>query len=159
MSDDMAAGSYHSSKQGKLMIHLFALLTAMLQTRVARPTRTLIRTHQPGSISGVVSWQTRGIGDKAIVGIPVRVWTCNGSQVVGTGVTDVSGRYEILNLTPGRYLVSAYQKPPASGSRVVEKCWIVRDVNIRPGQATQISLDFNNSLYADELAHHPKQCK
>ena len=141
------------------MTHLFALLTAVVQTRVAQPTSTLNPAPQPASISGVVSWQTKGMGDTAVVGIPVKVWTCNGSQVVGTGVTDASGRYEILNLTPGRYLVSAYQKPPASGSRVVEKCWVIRNVNIRPGQATQISLDFNNSLYADELTHHPEQCK
>jgi hypothetical protein len=69
------------------------------------PTLTPTPTPLPGSISGVVSWATKGVGNKVLVGFTVLVWDSNNeNQSVGKGVTNGSGDFEILNIAPGTYI-------------------------------------------------------
>lgn len=139
-----------------VMFCLFPILLACSALSIFAPTPTTA----PGSISGVVSWSTQGSGNKVLVGFTVLIWDSNNpNQFVGKGITNGSGEFEILNLAPGRYIVSGYQDASSVGEVVVLKCWVIKDVEVISGRITQVSLDYNNSLFEEEFSQYPNFCK
>jgi len=115
-------------------------IIASFPTTTPVPTITPI----PGSLQGTVTWRTKGSGNKFVIGVTVKVWS-NKREVQRT-ITDPSGKYEISDLMPGKYIVSVYETASDIGENVAEKCWVFRDVEIQSGQTAKLFMDFNNAL-------------
>jgi hypothetical protein len=106
----------------------------------------------PGRISGVVAWMTQGAGARVVPGITVNVWESDysygsGYKKVAYGVTDNNGHYDIINIPPGTYYVTAYQPASTSGTLIAEKSWFIGPVIMPPGGIGRIDMNFENSGY------------
>lgn len=117
------------------------IMTSVLATATAIPTATPIPS---GFLEGTITWETKGAGNIFVVGVTVKVWS-QGKEVDRT-TTDSDGRYEIKGLIPGLYTVSVFQSASSVGDQIAEKCWVFKNVVIKPVQTTKIFMDFNNVL-------------
>ena len=105
-----------------------------------------------GSVEGAVMWATNGGENVPVVGIPVTLW--EGSNIVAQGMSDVSGKYDIVDIPAGTYLISAFQADNESTSA---KCWSI-EITVNPDKTSRVYLSFDNALYEEDFAQYPLQC-
>jgi len=104
----------------------------------------------PARISGVITWMTQGAGGKALAGVAVNVLERNADSnpvkynKVAYGVTDSNGHYEIMNIPPGTYSVTAYQWVRNPDLSIVEMSWLFPSVKIEPGGVGTINMNYDN---------------
>jgi hypothetical protein len=99
----------------------------------------------PGTLSGSITWQSEGSGKTPVVGAMLNVWGTGNKKVAYT-VSDSDGRYSIAHIPEGQgYMVTCYHVSGTSGNIVVEKNWMIQNVNIKSG-TNQLDLDFDNAI-------------
>jgi hypothetical protein len=113
----------------------------------------------PGSITGVVTWESNGAAKTAVFGISIKVWNYLGLAVVGDGITDATGKFRVINLPAGTYMVSAYQPASSIGKQTTVKCWAIKEIVVKAGQTAQVVLSKENALSEEGMFAYAKQCQ
>ena len=114
---------------------------------------------RPGVITGVISWENPGVGTQAIYALPVKVWNYVGLAQEGNGITDNYGHFKVINLPPGKYVVSAFQPKNPDDPQSTEKCWVIKDIEVSSNRTTQISLAMSNTLSPEDFKKFTRQCQ
>jgi hypothetical protein len=100
----------------------------------------------PGTLSGSITWQSESMDNNLVVGATVNVWGTGNKKMAHT-VSDSNGRYSIANIPEGQgYMVTCYHISGTSGNIVVEKYWMIQNVNIKSGVNNQLNLTFDNAI-------------
>jgi len=138
---------------GLALVMTFAVLMALAYwLRQPVPVR-------PGIITGVISWEMPAVGRQAVYALPVKVWNYLGLALEGDGITDAAGNFKVVNLPPGKYVVSAYQPQTAEDGQTAPKCWVVKNVEVSSNRSTQVILEMRNALAPEDFSKFTRQCQ
>jgi hypothetical protein len=99
---------------------------------------------KPGYITGVARWlDPTPAGSIGLKDVTVNIWDENDNKI-GSGITDEKGKFDIKNIPPGTYTVTAHA--PEGVAEATEKRWIKKGVKVESDRETNLELVYQNAV-------------